>query len=261
MSTPNILYLAINLPWAEERRRSILDQAKRFGVDIQIVSAVAGKDLDLNSDAHGYSHAMRSKYFTKDLLPNEVACTLSHRKALEKYLATDADYLVLLEDDAVLAEHFNEGIRELTDHLQGWEAAKLYTDEGKIFPLCPEFEGAPVQPVMPRKLPWVAVGYMYTRHAAQKILEGMQHFWLPTDMLIAKILLGSYIPTIGVSPGLIHSADPHCKHSTIDTKGTRFAPAPPRNLFQFIAYRISVLRTGLAKKCMRWLMRRRLSRR
>lgn len=261
VSAPSILYLVINLPQAEKRRRSIMAQAERFGVNIQIVPAIEGKDLDLETDAHGYSHKMRRKYFTKDLLANEVACTLSHRKALEQYLSTDADYLVLLEDDAVLAEYFNEGICELTEHLKGWEAAKLYTDDGKIYPLCPEFEGAPVQPVMPKKLPWVSVGYMYTRYAAQKILDGMQNFWLPTDMLIARILLSGHIPTIGVSPGLIHSADPHNKHSTIDPKGVRFSMFPPRNLFQFLAYRISVLRAGLSKKCMRWMMRRRISRR
>ena len=261
MSTPSILYLVINLPWEEERRRAIQTQAERFGVDIQVVPAVVGKELDLQADAQGYSHEMRRKYYTTDLLANEVACTLSHRKALAQYLATDAEYLVLLEDDAVLAEHFNEGIRELTERLQGWEAAKLFTDDGKLYPICPTFEGAAVQPVMPKKLPWVSVGYMYTRYAAQKVLEGMQNFWLPTDALIGRILLMGGIPTIGVAPGLIHSADPNNERSTVDAAGERSAPCPPRSLRQYLAYRLTVLRTARAKKRMRKLMQRRISRR
>lgn len=262
MPTASVLYLVINLPHAEERRHSILAQGEKLGLDIRVVPAIYGKDLDLQADSCGYDRQTRLRLFTHDMLPNEVACALSHRKAIKTFLDSDASYAVVLEDDAVFDPNFNEGIRELTEHLQGWEAAKLFTDDGKLYPICPPFEGAVVQPCFPKKLPWVAVGYLYSRKAAQELYDGFRSFWLAADAHIGRILLERRIPTIGVCPGLIHSGDPNNEASTLDAEGVRSsAVRRPRTLRQYIAYRLSVIRTALGKRAMRKLMSKRISRR
>lgn len=257
MRVSSIVYLVINLPNAVERRQAICAQAEQYNLPLQIIPAVSGNDLPQHT---GYNRFMRHLFYANDLLPNEIGCTLSHKKALQTFLETSADYVVILEDDALLAPFFKEGIQELVERLKGWEVVKLFTDDGQLHPLLPHCQEAVVQPVFPQKLPWVSVGYMYTRHAARLVYEGMQSYWLPTDALIGKILLEGRIPTIGVQPGLVHSADPNNLTSSIDATGVRTTPRLSRNLFQFLAYRASVLLTGLAKKYMRRMMRRRLSR-
>lgn len=260
MPAPSLLCLVISLPHAENRRQALLAQAREHQLDIHIVDAVAGKELDLQNQSYGYDRARRRRLFTHDLLPNEIACALSHRKALHTFLQSEAEYGVIMEDDAVIDPLFQAGISELINHLQGWEAAKLFTDDGKLYPLCRPFADAVVQPVFPKKLPWVAVGYLYTRKGAQAVYESMQRFWLPADAQIGHALLSQRIPTIGVSPGLIHSGDPDNTHSTLDATGARTAARPSRSIFQYLAYRFSVLRTAWYKARMRKMMSRRISR-
>lgn len=262
MAAPEILYLVINLPRAEARRTAIFRQAEALGItNLHVVPAVAGHDLPADLSSCGYDAAKRRKSFSKDLLPNEIACAMSHRKALQTFLESAADYAVILEDDAIFAPHFNEGIRELVEHLQGWQVAKLYTAEGKLYPITTLCADAPVQPVFPKKLPWVAVGYLYTRAAAQHLHRRMQQFWLPADAQIGKYLLDDAIPTIGIAPGLILSGDPNNEQSTLDTTGERRQSAPKRTLMQYLTYRAGVLRMAFGKKRMRSLMQKRLSRR
>lgn len=261
MPEHSILYLVINLPRSEQRREAMLKQASSFGLDVQIVPAVDGAELDLeHSSKYGYDERARKRRHTTGLLPNEIACLLSHRKALQTFLDSAADYAVIMEDDALLAPNFKEGISELMDHLSGWEVVKLFTDDGELYPLMPPCDEAPVHPVFPRKLPWVAVGYLYSRRAAKVVLAGMKHFWRPADAQIGKILIDKHIPTIGVTPGLIHSADPYNAHSVLDPTGERCVRPTPRNLFQYLTYRTSVLLMGWGKARMRRMMSRRLKR-
>ena len=259
--TPSVLYLAINLPRAAERRESLTRQAERLGIRIDMVPAVAGTELPEDTTTCGYDKITRRKAFSNDLLPNEIACALSHRKALRTFLDSGADYAVVLEDDALLSENFNEGLHELFHHLSGWQVAKLFTADGRLFPLLPQKTGGCIEPVFPKKLPWVAVGYLYSRAAAQTVYEKLGRFWLPADAQIGRILLDEVIPTIGVSPSLVVSADPNNEQSTLDADGARRAERPKRSLLQYIRYRASVLHTAFAKRRMRKKMSKLLSHR
>lgn len=257
MDKQSILYLAINLPWSHERRQSILTQAQSLGLNMEIVEAVDGKDI-VAKDMDCYDLATRRRYFYSDLTGNEVACVLSHRKALKRFLDSDADYVVIVEDDAELAPHFNEGVKELTDHLRGWQVAKLFSADGKLYPLLPHCEQAPVQPVFPKKILWMSIGYMYTREGAQALYEGMQHFFQPADVLIAQYVLEHKIPTISVAPGLVQ-VHPVGKQSDIDVKGaeTRSPKGPTR---KWLAHRMMVWRNALDKKRMCRMMSKILER-
>ena len=255
MPTPSIVYLCINLPRAEDRRRAIQAQALKHGLDIQLVTAIAGEDLP--AEVPEYDRAARRRCHNHDLTPNEIACTLSHIKALKTFLASDAEYAVIMEDDALLAENFSAGIRELTDHLQGWEIAKLYTPNCKLYPLSAnENADAPIHPVFHKNM-WYAVGFMYTRRGAEALLEGMSPFCTPADGQIVKALLGKQIPTIAVTPNLITTSDPDGTHSTIDSKEYhRKAQMRRRSFSQYLAYRCDVIDIALGKKRMRRLMSR-----
>ena len=257
MAALTVTYLCINLPSAKERKSAILAQAEKFGISIEMIPAVAGKELP--AEVPEYDRAARKKVFNHDLIPNEIACTLSHIKALETFLASGAEYGVILEDDAVLAENFVEGIRDITEKLHGWEIAKLYTEEGKLYPLGVEIPGGVVQPIFPKKILWVAVGYLYTRRGAARLLEHMRPFCHQADVLIAKIILENQIPTIGVTPSLVTTSDADNTKSTIDDTGGRFgAFIRRRSFWQYLGWRWLILRISRGKQRMRSLLRRTL---
>ena len=262
----SVIYLCINLPWAEERRRGILAQAEQKGIEIRLVEAIAGKDLP--TEVAEYDRKRRKRIFPEDLSANEIACTLSHKKALRTFLESKAEYAVILEDDAVLAENFNEGINELTEKLHGWEVAKLFTgDNSKLYPLGAATEaaqkaGAPVVAVFPKKIMWVAVGYLYTRRGAERVLEGLKRFCFPADVEIAKVLCRKGIPTIGTTPSLVNTSDPDSVNSTIVTAESPrgIETRQRRTLLQYIAYRLSVWETTIGKRRMCRKMQKLLTR-
>lgn len=265
MTAPTITYICINLPTAEERRRAILAQAEQHGIEIKLLPAIAGKDLP--EELPQYDRKRRRKMFPEELTANERACMLSHIKALEMFVESGAEYGVIMEDDAVLAENFNEGIREIIEHLHGWEVAKLTTDDGKLYSLGAVTEaarqaGAPVVPVFPKKIMWVAVGYLYTRRGAQKLLAGLSRFYLAADVQIGKVLCKQCIPTIGVTPSLIVTSDPDNSKSTISTAECPRGKAEElkRSLFQYVAYRLNVWESTFGKRRMRRMMSRLLTR-
>ena len=252
------IYLCINLPQAETRRQAITAQAQKLGLDIQFVEAVAGRDLP--ADVPEYDRAERRKRYHYDLTPNEIACALSHRKALQTFLDSAADYAVIMEDDALLAENFNEGIREVIEQLHGWEVAKLYTDDGsRLYPLEAESGGC-VRAVFPSKILWVAVGYLYTRSGAEKLQAEPSAISLAADARIGHLLLERDIPTIGISPSLITTSDPNNEQSTIDTAESSRKEEGHRTPLQYLRYRLSVMAISRAKKRMITLMKQHLHR-
>lgn len=260
MNIESVIYLCINLPRAEERRQDIAAQARRLGLDVQFVDAVDGKDLP--HDVPEYDRAERSKRYHYDLTPNEIACTLSHKKALRTFLDSDAEYAVIMEDDAVLADNIEQGVYELIHQLKGWEVAKLYTDDGSYLYSVGD-DGGPescVRAVFPRKILWVAVGFLYTRSGAQKLLEELRSFSLPADMQIGQILLKKRIPVIGVTPSLITTSDPNNEKSTIGTADCPREATGYRSPLQYLRYRLSVMQVSRAKKRMIRLMRKLLQR-
>ena len=90
MNTEKIKYLVINLPESETRRNSILEQAVKHGIRIELVEAVSGKSLTEAQRAMYLPHE-RSKRFVRHLSDNEQACLHSHRKALEIFLASESE--------------------------------------------------------------------------------------------------------------------------------------------------------------------------
>ena len=260
MTKESVLHLCINLPWATERRAAVELQARHLGVDIVFIAAVAGRDLP--PDVPEYDKHKRIRTCAYDLTSNEIACTLSHKKALRAFLDSAAEYAVIMEDDALLSEHYKEGLHEIIDHLRGWEMVKLYTDDGgKLYSIGDEWsEGSYVQAVFPRKIMWVSVAWLYTRSGAQKLLSELNTFCLATDAQIGSIVLQRGIPVIGVSPSLIRTSDPENVNSTISTADAPRTPHARRTFLQYLRYRIGVIRTACAKKRMIRLMKQRFQR-
>lgn len=262
MKEPNIVYLAINLPSSIERREHIQQQGASIGITVQIVEAVSGKTLT-DEQKQMYDSRKRESMYITHLTPNEQACVHSHRKALGTFLATTADYAVVLEDDATFEPGFLSGIKHLTTSIPGWECCKLYTEPSKLYTLCPPIENAPVQPVFPKKIPWGAIGYLYSRAGAEKILAHFDSFWLGADTQLADIMLKHHIPVIGVVPNLVGTLYAHNEQSDIDDGGQRNTVTPAtqnapvrykRSALQYLRYRFSVIERAVGK----WLMCRQM---
>lgn len=255
----SIIFLCVSLPSATERRADISEQAQRLGIHVRFIDAVAGKDLP--PDVPEYNRKARKKCYHYDLVPNEVACTLSHIKALNYFLESEAKYTVIIEDDVFFSDNIKEGLHEAIHHIRGWEAAKLYIAEGdrthSLGDMPPE--GSFVSAVFPSGIMWASVAWMYTRNGAQILRNALQSFYLATDQQIGSILLQQRVPLIALAPALIGTYDPRSEQSSIGPRGAKIAKGR-RSLLQYLRYRISVMAISRAKKRMIRMMRQQLRR-
>lgn len=112
----------INLDRDKTRLQEITNELTAAGLFFQRLSAVDGAtscNLDQGSS---------KKYLGRLLYPGEVGCYLSHLEAIDSFLATDAEYGVVLEDDAVPSSNMADRLAELFELLPkapAWDVVNL----------------------------------------------------------------------------------------------------------------------------------------
>lgn len=129
----NILWLVINLQESCERLRLMQAQAERLQLPLIRVPAVCKKSLSPRQ----LREAVRRNRFKRPLTDGELACGLSHRKAMRQFLDGPQRYCVLLEDDAVLSDDIAQVVQaavEANDAAgSGWDLLKLDGARGSRF--------------------------------------------------------------------------------------------------------------------------------
>ena len=260
MDKQAVRYYVINLPWAVERREFMKRQAQSLGVEFETISARSGQELT-DDELARYDSKKRSLYMPCMMSRNEVACVISHRFALRTFMESGAAYGVILEDDALLMPNFLDAIQELTQHIRGWEVAKLYTIDGKLYPIKSwgRKVNMPIRVVFPKKILWGSLAYMYTRGGAKRVYDALDSFWRPSDTQIADILLRNKIPTIGVTPSPVGLSELNkCSCIDADSRGRGKKVVVRRSLLKYLRYRYYIFIISCFKLRMRLMMRLKL---
>ncbi|MFA7418026.1 MAG: glycosyltransferase family 25 protein, partial [Acholeplasma sp.] len=92
------IYL-ISLPQDVERRAVLKDQFPRYYDQFIHIQAVDGRKLP--AQEYFTKTLPFLKKYNRPMTPAEVGCALSHIKALEAFLETDATHALVLEDDII----------------------------------------------------------------------------------------------------------------------------------------------------------------
>jgi glycosyl transferase family 25 len=149
-------------------------EAERAGIKLSFVQAVDGRSLNLD-EVPGYDREGRLRH-APDLKPNEVACVLSHKAALETFLASGAKAAVVLEDDAVLSDCLAPFVEAMVRLPIAWNAVNLENWNHKpLRPALITFDFG----VGLHASAWLsagAAGWLYSRDGAARILCSLQSF-------------------------------------------------------------------------------------
>lgn len=139
----DILWLVINRTDSRERLCLMQEQAERLRLPLVRVPAVCKKTLS----ARQCHEAVRRNRFKRRLTLGELACALSHRKAMRQFLDSPQRYCVLLEDDALLSPDIERVVRAAIEAHNGpgqtWDLLKLDGSRRSRFvhrPLAGEFQ-------------------------------------------------------------------------------------------------------------------------
>ncbi len=104
--------VVISLERAKERREKIAAQLSALNIDAIIMDAVDSQDLTTSEKNKRIT--LEGGYRKGDQFkPGEIACTMSHIKALQIAQKENWPYLIVLEDDVILAEDFEKRIKIL----------------------------------------------------------------------------------------------------------------------------------------------------
>jgi len=172
----------INLDRAPERLARISGQLQRLHLPCTRLAAVDARALTpaqraaLDEPAFHRKHGMTP-------LPGELGCYLSHIDVMRNFLASDAEFALVLEDDVLLQDSLPAVLQGLMKHRTRWDVAKLSAvHRGTPQPYLELAPGHHLAVMLSRCTGSSA--YLMNRHAAEAYLRepgGLLPMQLPYD--------------------------------------------------------------------------------
>lgn len=109
----------INLPESTDRRLYMTKMLSslNFTFDNTWVEAIKGNDLNAGEITQKFNMKKYDKNYFWSITPAALGCTLSHRKAIQEFINSNAKYSLILEDDIRFLEPLENFIEEIEKHL------------------------------------------------------------------------------------------------------------------------------------------------
>ena len=114
----------ISLKGSDKRRANIKEQMAKFGIQYEIVDAVRGSELDLQTDSRIDQEAV--KRHPHWLTPGAIGCALSHLECYRRAKEEDLDLAIIFEDDAKIESDPTQYLDKILKHLKDKQIALLY---------------------------------------------------------------------------------------------------------------------------------------
>jgi glycosyl transferase family 25 len=163
----------INLARSPDRRAHIVAELKKTGLDYEIITAVDGRELDLQDPA-----IIDPSMSARPFLAGTAGCALSHLRVYQKMVADGLEEALILEDDVTLPADLGALADAVAGQLTGAEVALLnYSSKA---PLKISREGSVDLPsarllALPIDINQVlnAAAYVMTREACQRMIKSV----------------------------------------------------------------------------------------
>lgn len=173
----------INLDGSDERLKNASEILTAQDVKFERFPAIDGRGKPLEA-FETYNDDKAKQVMGRSLLNGEIGCYLSHVGCIQKFLATDADYLVILEDDMKLAGDYKKSIDEILDFLQNnqtfeWNLINIGPKKKKICKVIHEFDGHEL--LHAYYFPIRTIGLVWSRKGAQEFIENGLEIFMPID--------------------------------------------------------------------------------
>ncbi|PWE48178.1 hypothetical protein DEM26_19565 [Thioclava sp. NG1] len=202
--SPKIAFYVINLDKSQNRFAEFSNKFSPFSCKVERIPGVDGSCLGI--DQFTDDERCR-KEMGRSIQPGEVGCYLSHKKALQHFIASTFDYVVVLEDDAVPASDFVSTVEEVCSTLHHLRDDIFAINIGATdFKYSTDFCD-----VMGRKLkcahrfPMLATGIIWTRRGALEFLSQEEPIYMPFDNFLRFLFSGTN-RAFSIAPPLISTS-------------------------------------------------------
>ena len=177
----------INLDTSGDRLHVMNGRTRFVGLSFQRISGIVGADLSLEG-LEEVDIATYEKCHGKALNPGEVGCYLSHITAMREFLASGAEFGLILEDDANFPENFQSLIHSVMVNAPSWDIVKLSSFHS----------GTPVNVLaleagyhlaIPLSRLYNSNSILYNRVAAERLVRKLLPMRLPFDHAVERAWL------------------------------------------------------------------------
>lgn len=169
----------INMDHAQDRLMHMKSVLEHFNIPFVRQSGVVGVDLkfpNIHFSAWSYKYLHGRKW-----APRELGCYLSHIECLKKFIESDAEYALILEDDITITCDVVKLIASAMDFRSDWNMLRLSTvNHGKWWPVRNLGNGASLAICLTREKG--AGGYLVDRKAATQMIKHLLPMRLAWDI-------------------------------------------------------------------------------
>lgn len=188
-----------------ERRALCVDEAQKYGLEIEFFDAVDGKQLGPETrDAH-YDEIRNKRYFKRPLANGEIACYLSHLELWERIAQGTDSYALILEDDFEFLDDPTPFFRQVAN--KKIEDVMIKIDgmpRQKNLPVAQQLEKIAL--VRADTIPARTTGYLIGRNAAAAMHKSRGQFFRTIDNDI-KHHWEYDVPVLVAVPQLVRERD------------------------------------------------------
>lgn len=159
----------INLDRAKERLAIMNQELNKHQITYERIDAVDAKILDHST------YVIDNKY-DRDLVPGEIGCYLSHVKALQTFLASENDFAIILEDDAILDPQYKyiteKAMTDFSSYsdYEKWDVLKLYNKKRRHIKI-KDLDDKFIIGACGTSVPIMGIAAIWTRVAAEKFIH------------------------------------------------------------------------------------------
>lgn len=190
----------INVETRPARRSFMEEQFSTLGLHAQRIEAITPEVIPVEL-ARKFTVPSRYRWLTL----GELACTLSHLKAMETLLAGKATHALILEDDAVLSGYLPKFLAEFALAPPSFDLVRVetYDDWLRIHPRADHLVGE-IELRSVYTAPSGTAGYVISRRGAEKVLLNQDVFRAQVDLTLFHPFarLGKRMSIRHADPGL-----------------------------------------------------------
>lgn len=201
-----VTYL-INLDGSDERLARATEQLNSAQWPFERYAAYDGRAKKLTDFEH-YDDVKARQFLGRSLLNAELGCYLSHYGCAEKFLNTDADYLIVLEDDMKISEDFKTQMDQIIAFLEtkkdlDWYLINIAAKKKKFARDIVTLNDSSLWHAF--YFPIRGLGLIWSRKGAEQFLQAGRTITAPVDVFFQN-WLSQNGKGLGVWPSLVKPA-------------------------------------------------------
>lgn len=185
MKQPSVFL--INLDGSDERLASATSQIEAAGVEFLRYSAFDGRGKE-SDDFEEYDGAKAIRFYGRPMTGGEMGCYFSHIGCAEAFLAGEADYGLILEDDVLCQAGAFDDLAQIINWIEsnnysGWDMINLCLPPQKFSSQLETFQGEAGSFKLTRAhyFPMTTTAILWSRPGAERFLATRDHIYAPLD--------------------------------------------------------------------------------